>query len=562
MSFTAVKHIFTSCVTLVGIMGPAAKPTPKSPPFKRRGLHAVNRVGSLLPLLLALCLAAPARARDAGQATTAALAAKAHQEGRINLNTKILILGQSVVAPEDLPAAYRSDVPTRDGTMILVEIRRTWDQLSAATKSELENYGFVQGILARPTAEFFINTDHFRIFFSKTGPDAVEPTDLNGNTIPDYIDTVAIVAEEVFLAEHTNMGYVQPPPDAGAGGDDKYDIYVFDLGAGLYGWVAPETYVGDNVNSGGVTENNTYYSYMAVQNDYSGFIGSFLQNIQVTMAHEYFHAVQFGYDGWERSWVFEATAAWIEDEVYDDVNDNYQYLPSWFADPDIALDFDNTDDIAIGAEFEGHWYGSWIFFRYLSERNGLSIIRQVWESSVDYDSYYGDYSFNALNDALVSFATTFRAEFSAFTVANVVLEHGPSLYPEEYRYEEADGYSTAGAAIRIEGALSFAGDLIEYSSAINGNDRLMRHSADYFDLSGSTGNYRVVFETVDPLTDFGVQLVKLPYYNGELDYVNADTLTLVDGSAEAMIIEPATGGGQRTGPISHRDELRHLRRFQ
>ena len=39
-----------------------------------------------------------------------------------------------------------------------------------------------------------------------------------------------------------------------------------------------------------------------------------------------FHAVQFGYDIAEDSWFLEATAAWVEDEMYDDVNDNLQYL--------------------------------------------------------------------------------------------------------------------------------------------------------------------------------------------------------------------------------------------
>ena len=52
------------------------------------------------------------------------------------------------------------------------------------------------------------------------------------------------------------------------------------------------------------------------------------ENLQVTAAHEYFHAVQFGYDVAEDGWVMEATATWAEDELYDGVNDNVQYLRS------------------------------------------------------------------------------------------------------------------------------------------------------------------------------------------------------------------------------------------
>ncbi len=51
-----------------------------------------------------------------------------------------------------------------------------------------------------------------------------------------------------------------------------------------------------------------------------------IENLQVTVAHEYFHAIQFAYDYFEDGWCMEATAAWVEDEVYDEVNDNVQYL--------------------------------------------------------------------------------------------------------------------------------------------------------------------------------------------------------------------------------------------
>ena len=48
--------------------------------------------------------------------------------------------------------------------------------------------------------------------------------------------------------------------------------------------------------------------------------------MQVTAAHEYFHAVQFAYDFFEDGWFMEATATWAEDELYDSVNDNVNYL--------------------------------------------------------------------------------------------------------------------------------------------------------------------------------------------------------------------------------------------
>ena len=41
-----------------------------------------------------------------------------------------------------------------------------------------------------------------------------------------------------------------------------------------------------------------------------------LENLEVTAAHELFHAVQFAYDYDEDAWFMEATATWAEDEVY------------------------------------------------------------------------------------------------------------------------------------------------------------------------------------------------------------------------------------------------------
>src|SRR5690606_38134581 len=105
------------------------------------------------------------------------------------------------------------------------------------------------------------------------------------------------------------------------------------------------------------------WAYCVVDNDYSPSefrSNTPLENLQVTLAHEYFHAVQFAYDFAEDGWFLEATAAWVEDEAFDDVNDNIQYLraQSPLKQPQISMD-----------KFGGlRHYGAWIFFRFLTER--------------------------------------------------------------------------------------------------------------------------------------------------------------------------------------------------
>ena len=74
----------------------------------------------------------------------------------------------------------------------------------------------------------------------------------------------------------------------------------------------------------------------------------------------------------------EATAAWVEDEVYDGVDDNVQYLK----DSPITERKRSMDKF--GGLFH---YGVWIFFRYLTERfpaeNGgmPKMVLQVWKGA-------------------------------------------------------------------------------------------------------------------------------------------------------------------------------------
>ena len=51
----------------------------------------------------------------------------------------------------------------------------------------------------------------------------------------------------------------------------------------------------------------------------------------------------------------EATAVWSEDELYNNVNDHYRYISSWFSNINKSLDDESS-----------HMYGSFIFFNILT----------------------------------------------------------------------------------------------------------------------------------------------------------------------------------------------------
>jgi len=146
--------------------------------------------------------------------------------------------------------------------------------------------------------------------------------------------------------------------------DGKYEVYIYQMDA--YGVTFPER----------IFPNGTASSFIGVRNNYDGF-GRNDDPVpeqgcmKVTAAHEFFHAVQFGIrlGGVNWQWWMEASATFMEDEVFDGVNDYRNYLISWFRKPYLSLDtFDGS-----------HEYGSIIFCKYLAERfDGVNVIRDIW----------------------------------------------------------------------------------------------------------------------------------------------------------------------------------------
>lgn len=180
--------------------------------------------------------------------------------------------------------------------------------------------------------------------------DLVEP-------IPQTVEDTLAALEEVWAFEVDTLGYRPPLTDdtsVNAGPDGRIDVYLADTGAdSIYGYCTS-----DDPNALLPTEPPRYdvSAYCVLDDDFAieQFGAPPSDSRNVTAAHEFFHAIQFGYDFGEDSWFMESTAAWIEDEAYDEVNDNLQYLgESPLAKPGVPLDLGRS----------GHEYGSWIFFR-------------------------------------------------------------------------------------------------------------------------------------------------------------------------------------------------------
>jgi hypothetical protein len=176
-------------------------------------------------------------------------------------------------------------------------------------------------------------------------------------------------------------------------------------------------------------------AYCVIDNDFSAAefgSSSGELGLQVTLAHEFFHAVQFAYDVFEDAWFMESTATWMEDEVFDDVNDNYNYLSaSSMRNGFVPVDDGDRSGFAL--------YGNWVFFRFLSGYFGSNgapdptIVRDSWELADGAPGGPDDYSIQAISDAIEARNTQLRFVFADFGAANV----DPSSF-----YEEGDAYPT------------------------------------------------------------------------------------------------------------------------
>jgi len=323
-------------------------------------------------------------------------------------------------------------------------------------KEELKNLGFnfdgpiVNRTLdTRSEAEGLDETyDNglFRFHYTTTGTNAISTSDTNSNSIPDYIDQMSDVFTNVVVEILTNLGFVEPPGDGwypnnyDNGGSGLYDIYIRNIRADWYGYVQYEFYAnnntGNNEHSSGVNEVNAITTYMVMRNNYNGFQNTLIENIQVTAAHEYFHAVQIGYDSWEESWIMEATAVQMEEILYDDINDCYQYMWTWFNSPHISLNMNSSL----------HMYGSFIFFEYVNTHVNMDVIRNFWEKSISLDSYDDEYSIQTLDYVFQDFGTSFADMMNGMSIANRILSSNHGADP--YWYEEADAYRVSPSTFK------------------------------------------------------------------------------------------------------------------
>ncbi len=344
---------------------------------------------------------------------TVELIEDAYKNGEIDYETSLIYKVRNIHQPEKVPAKYKAKIERiyKSATPILLEVRKSWPELSPQTQATLK------ALLARPSRPYSYDSPegHFKIHYDTVGTHKVPTADSNSNSIPDYVENLALYADSSYRTMITYLGYRIPPSDGSAGGDAKYDIYTENMP--YYGYTQPEL--------PGPQPWNDYTSYISVHNNFIGFPpntdpeGIQKGAMKVTVGHEYFHAVQFAYDVGEAEWFMEISSTWMEDISFDTVNDNYNYLPYFFNYPDLSL---QTTTI--------HEYAAFIWDMYLSLNFGNELIKDIWERCITGDAV------GEMDNALLTRGSSRDAEFKKFTVWNYIT----GARNDGLHYEEAAFY--------------------------------------------------------------------------------------------------------------------------
>lgn len=391
-------------------------------------------------------------------ASTPDLIEQSYQSGAISAEERLLYLAYAIYEPQSLPAEYHSTTPWF-GTDIVAELNAAFS--AGAVGAASSHSAFAQSELNRllrndaatvcdqPDAANSRDSANFHFNFGAIG---------GGLSAQEYVTSL----ENAFGVEVTSYGWAKPPYCSAAsncGGANpwgRYPVQVASLGSGLYGYVtvAGGKYtgeIGDNPNTPAI-ESAALASCMVLNNNYASFPGGAQFALDATTAHEFVHSIQFGYGdpgNLEDTMWYESSAAYMEDEVHDGSNDNYQYLwPSF----DVCLGQYSGDNDKPSV------YSNWLFFRFVAEQlggtnlagGGEEVMQQFFANVAA-----GQKGLRAYENALINKGGALRDVFHEYAIANASIAACPLAGAK--CYEEAAGYQNVAGSIQPHGQINLVG---------------------------------------------------------------------------------------------------------
>ncbi|MCC6217499.1 MAG: hypothetical protein IT376_21760 [Polyangiaceae bacterium] len=422
---------------------------------------------------------------------------EAERRGELSAAVASLRRVQAVRAPERLPAALEAEPgagPHELSDLLrLAALRR--GALAPPLAAELRD------LLARPTdasdpfawsvtPEPAYCTEHFCLHWVASGPDAPPLFDPDGDGVPKFIIDAGDQFETAWRAL-TAIGYsYHGVDDGGLGGDTRIDVYVKDAGGDFAAAVFPE----DFVESSPVRFSSWVMLNASVLDI---FPPAYVAEV---IAHELKHTFDAATFGNAPSWLFESSATWVENEVYDDASYYYPFLECWFGFPEFSLDVTRYDEYpteqrasyACAAQ-PTHIYGSSTFWFHATARFGLGIQRDTWDqggvacaAETDPDGPSARRCvMDVIDQLLAAHGESLEAVFAQMAFENAVPRASPALLSIETPGELADWPAAAWV------------DAKHYAYPVDETVELAHLSARYVDFRPPSGRRGTVRITVD-----------------------------------------------------------------
>jgi len=419
-----------------------------------RALAAVVLVMAAVVALPAVRAAATPRAafQGGGRKATPKLLEEAVARGEIDQATADAHLTEVFAgrgSSGKVPSRFQSDEPW-DGTLPLFHLQQRLATQPTSFTRTLAMGGLATATSCSDSTAALPNettTTHFYVSYGSIG---------GGLTVSSYLNSL----ETVWSKEVTSFGWAAPParlspppPPIGT----KYPVRIAPLQGGLYGFVSTlgtgAGFVGNNPNTPW-NEADALASCMVLNNNYTGFPGTPQTALDATTAHEFNHSIQFGYGAASGPNVpddsfFEGGATWMEDEVFDSANDNYNYL--WPDFRDSLGDYNQSP------------YPFWLMLRGLTERfgsgvtgGGEQVMQDFWEAT---SQNTGD-NLSALAIGLANKGVPLADAYHDFAIGAAFMRTCGGGYTLPFCFEEAAGYiANAGALPPVAGSISWVGDL-------------------------------------------------------------------------------------------------------
>ncbi len=255
----------------------------------------------------------------------------------------------------------------------------------------------IKRILQKPELQDSLITPNgfFKIHYDSQG---INRPSYDNLPVNDCLNLISQTLDSVYNFEIKYLGYPFPNHD-----QSPYDIYITNSTSGSYGYTQPDIPTG----------NETFTSYIVIHNNYINFQTQGINGARVTLAHEFYHAIQiadyiYRYD--TDGFFYELSSTAMEDFVYNSINDYYNYLPYYFNNTQDAFGCSNCN----GGEQE-YALAIWNIFirdRFGSSdiKRGYDILKKQWQLMPQMRAL------EAINNSILEFGSTYRREFNEFGI--------------------------------------------------------------------------------------------------------------------------------------------------